>query len=654
MLPTTPADLAEFGRLPADVRAEIDLWLRELSEVTKPVTKALHAVATRMGCTYSTARRKYDALVRNGGDWRALVNRCKAPGREIGLPPEFVEFWRSFAERNQRKCAPAYRALLNHWRNGGAVPGYEDATIPRTEIPAGWTYKNLMRYQPTKFELATMRQGSSYAKVHAPQVFSTRVGLWPASHIMFDDVMHDHFVLFRGQAVRVIEIGALDVLSGYRIGWGTKPRFERADGTMDGVKESLMRMLLASVLYSEGYDAERGTVLMAEHGAAAIREPIERILFDRTGGKIRVSRSGITGKHQSVAGLFQGRGGGNFRFKAALESSHALIHNELGAMPGQTGMDVARRPEELAGLLRYTEDLAKAADLLPPQRRALLRQPIFDYHSHFVPLLSDIYNVINRRGEDPSIFDHALEGWSELGHKAVEYRLSQASSHWISQAEFERLPAAEQDAISRFVRANPEAYARARNLSPREVWQRDRRSLTRIAPFVVSEILGADLGREVKVSNSYMEIRDVEIQTEPMLFEARVTDPEGRESELRDGEKYLVFINPFEPSQAFVHSARLGHIGVANRVKRVSRVDPEALRDAHARAAQREKELLIPLRARHAQLTRERTNLHAHNAGVIDGTIRTPDEQHEFSQRQELTTTADDLSVLAGEAAMGN
>lgn len=640
MLPTTPTDLAEFGRLPHDVRAEVDLWLRELSSVATPVTKALHAVATRMNCTYSTARRKYDDLRRAGGDWRALVNKAKAPQRDIGLPPEFVQFWKGFAERNQRKCKPAYRALLNHWRNGGEVPGYEGSAIPRTEIPPGWTYQNLMRHKPSKFELSTMRQGSGYAKVHAPQVFSTRVGLWPASHIMFDDVMHDNFVLYRGRPVRVIEIGCLDVLSGYRVGWGTKPRFERADGTMDGVKESLMRMLLASVLFSEGYDADRGTVLMAEHGAAAIREDIEKVLFDRTGGKIRVSRSGITGKHQSVAGFFQGRGGGNFRFKAALESSHNLIHNELGALAGQTGMDVERRPEELAGLLRYTEDLAKASELLPAHRRALLRQPIFDYHSNFVPLLNDIYTVINSRGETPEIFDHALEGWSELGFTSVEYRLSQSAAQWISQAEFERLPSNEQAAVAAFIRANPELYSRARNLSPREVWKRSRGSLTRIQPFVVSEILGRDMAREVRVSNGYMEVRDSEIQPEPMLFEARVIDTEGRESELRDGETYLVFINPFDTAQAFVHGARLGHIGIARRQKRVSRLDVAAITDAHARAAKREADLLKPLRQRHAALTRERTEMHKHNAGVLDGSVMTASDKHDFDRIEALTNKA--------------
>ena len=640
MLPATKSDLAEFGRLPADVRAEVDLWLREFGSMQGPVTQSLQAIATRMKCSFSTARRKYDTWMKAGRDWRTLVNRAKAPERAIGLPPEFVEFWKSFAERNQRKCAPAHRALLKHWCNGGEVPGYENSTIPRTQIPPGWSLGNLMKKRPSKFELATMRQGSGYAKSFAPQVFSTRVGLWPSSHIMFDDVWHDNYVLFRSKPVRVIELGCLDVFSGYRIAWGTKPRFEREDGTMDGIKESMMRMLVASVLYTEGYDADGGTVLMVEHGTASLTEKFEEDLLKYTGGKVLVSRSGITGKHQSIAGFFKGRGGGNFRFKASLESSHNLIHNELAMLPGQTGMDVDRRPEELHGLLRYTEDLNQVAELLPAHRRAMLKQPIFDYHTNFVPLLNEIYTVINSRGEKPELFDHALEGWSELGHSAVEYRLTQTGNHWISQAEFSRLPEAEQRAITMFIRANPELYSRARNLSPREVWHRSRSTLTRIQPFVVSELLGRDLAREVKVRDSYLEVRDVQIQPEPILFESRVVDTEGRESELRDGETYMVFVNPFDPSQAFVHTDRLGHIGVAKRVRRVSRLDIDALAAAHKRAAEREADLIKPLKQRHAAITRERKAMHEHNAKVLDGSLVSADEANEISRREQLANQA--------------
>ena len=97
-------------------------------------------------------------LGKAGHDFRSLINRAKIPERR-NLPAEFIEFWRSLCERNQRKCKPAHRALVAAWRSGAAIPGYEGTDQPRHEIPAGWDYSNLMRYRPAKFELATMRQG---------------------------------------------------------------------------------------------------------------------------------------------------------------------------------------------------------------------------------------------------------------------------------------------------------------------------------------------------------------------------------------------------------------------------------------------------------------------------------------------------------------
>lgn len=636
------SDLSEYGALPAAVRAEVDAWVREFEGASRPLTKAFADIAGRMSCDATTVRRKFYAWTKSGQDFRSLINRAKIPERR-NLPAEFIEFWRSLCERNQRKCKPAHRALVAAWRSGAAIPGYEGTDQPRHEIPAGWDYSNLMRYRPTKFELATMRQGTAFAKAHAPQVFSTRVGLWPGSHYMFDDVWHDNKVMFRGKPVRAVEIGALDVFSGMRVSWGTKPRFEREDGTMDSVNEALMRFMLAGLLWQHGYDPERGTVLMAEHGSAAIRETIEKTLFDRSGGKIRVSRSGITGAHQSVAGMFKGKGGGNFRFKAALESSHNLIHNELAMLPGQTGMDVARRPEELSGMLKYSDDLMKAAALLPPQRRALLQFPLHDYFSHFLPLLGDVYDVINRRGEDPDRFDHDLEGWEALGHTVVEYRLSAAAQQWIGPGEFLKLPEPERQALARFAQAAPEMYARTRKLSPREVWTANRQRLRPVPAFVISEILGEDLGREVRTGNGYFEFSDADISAEPLLFEARVTDEQGRQCELRDREKYLVFCNPFAADQLFVHDARLGHIGVAQRVKRVSRLDPKALAEAAKRAAERTNDLLVDVRKRHTAMTRERTEMLNHNADVIEGRTMTPTERATLDESDRLKKAYDTL-----------
>src|SRR4051812_26772521 len=83
------------------------------------------------------------------------------------LPFEFLEHWRGLAGANQRKCRPAWRKLIQQWGawmagdRKSAIPGYErcPAADPRTGRPRGWEYSNLMRHQPTRFELVAQRQG---------------------------------------------------------------------------------------------------------------------------------------------------------------------------------------------------------------------------------------------------------------------------------------------------------------------------------------------------------------------------------------------------------------------------------------------------------------------------------------------------------------
>ena len=139
-----------------------------------------------------------------------------------------------------------------------------------------------------------MRQGINAASKFLPQIFSTRVGLWPGAFYQFDDVWHDNYVKINGHVTRVLELGCLDVLSGCRFAFGAKPRMPKGDGSgMQNLKESEMRLFLARILYQYGYNAEQGTTLVIENGTATVREYIERLLYDATGGKILISRSGM-------------------------------------------------------------------------------------------------------------------------------------------------------------------------------------------------------------------------------------------------------------------------------------------------------------------------------------------------------------------------
>ena len=606
----TDADLVAYGALPAELRSEIDAWLTDLCTVTRRAIGAqIAAIARRRGVSVQTARRKFDDLRHHG--WRALINRAIAPNTDRRLPAEFVEWYRALVENNGRKSRPAHRVFCALWRQGETIPGL-DNSLPRHCLPPGTTYSNLQTlYRPDKTSLTVMRVGLLAAAPYLAKTFTSRFGLWPASHYMIDDLWHDNFVVFGKQPVRVLEFDCIDVLSACKIGWGTQPRIRREDGSMQGLKESQVRMLIAQILFQRGYNSVHGTEWMAEHGTAAITEWLEKLMFDRTGGAVRVRRSGITGEEQAVVGMFPGRGLGNFKFKSPLESLRNLIHNELGAVEAQTGRNVDQRPERLHGTLNYTSDLLKAATLLPPSRAALLRYPMLEYHGQFLPLLMDVYQAINTRDW------HELEGWVECGFTTIDYRLAPTADHWLTTQDFSALPPATRTMLIDLVNQPDSPYFRTRRLSPLEVWRSGAPTLKRIPAFVVGEILGPDCSREEEVKSAYFCFENSELSPSPLRYESRVTDSEGRESELSNGSKWQVFSNPFDLDQLFVHDAKGRHIGIAKRDRAISRADIDAIQAHWHRTSQRDKDILTPVRKRHAQWSKEQIELREHNQRVI-------------------------------------
>jgi hypothetical protein len=431
---------------------------------------------------------------------------------------------------------------------------------------------------------------------------------------MIDDMWHDNFVVFGRQIVRVLELDCMDVFSGYLVTFGCKPRFRRDDGTFDNLKEKFARLITASVFYHEGF-SERGTEIIAEHGTAAISDRMKKILFDRTGGKICVRESGITGEEQAVIG-WRGQGKGNPRFKAALESIRNLKHNELAMLPAQTGRNVESRPEYTHGQLVQCAEEIKAMAVLAaknPLRARQLKLNLLDYHADFLPLLMDVYAVINSRDW------HDLEGWHAAGNMAIEYRMSPTAENWLTDGQFSELPLVSRELLLQTAQADPR-FIRQRKLSPAEVRARDGRNLVKIPPFVVCELLGDDCAREdMTVKGAYFnEFSDQELAPEPLLFESRIITPEGREEQLSDG-KYTCFVNPFDLDQFFVCDARKRCLGMAPRVTRVDRNDADALRRQFGHRSQRIAELKQPLLARHAQTVRDEIKRLEHNTAVLTG-----------------------------------
>jgi len=228
-------DLAEFGQLPMEAREEVmdKLAAFEFIAQAKSVRAGAKSVAAmhpgRPGWSAKRLQTQFTAYL-DTHDWRCVLNKAKAGSNYCGgstdekLPREFIEHWKALCERNQRKCKPAYRRLLRDWQAWAAgdpsllIPGYDSPPerAPSSSHPVGWSYGNLMRHAPTKFELRAARIGRMAAADLRPKVFTTRNGLAVGQYYLFDDMWHDFKVNVVGQrkAQRLLQLHALDLFSG--------------------------------------------------------------------------------------------------------------------------------------------------------------------------------------------------------------------------------------------------------------------------------------------------------------------------------------------------------------------------------------------------------------------------------------------------------
>ena len=654
-----PDDYQTLSQLRDDVRGEIqhllDIFAGALNATNRK--KYFHEVAeNRRGFTCKSLIRKFYAWMNAGCDWHVLIDKAREQSGSIELPAEFVEHWKSLCERNQRKCRPAYVKLCHAWRTGESIPGYGtwrewfrkeyDAMPPDVSsapvLPKGWSYRNLMRFRPSKVELKAARIGRSAARSLAPLVFTTRVGLEVGQFLVFDDKQHDVKVNFLGinrAAMTPLELACMDVFSGSRFIFGVKPMMEGDDGKKLHLKGRDMRFLLAATLTQYGY-RQAGTTLLVEHGTAAIEEIVEKFLYDCSGGAITCQRSGIEGA-ATFAGMYGGRSKGNFRLKAALESSWNLDHNMLADLPGQKGANARLNgPEEMHGREKHNDALINAMAALPPERAALLRMP-FLHFAEFQKILFQIYDLIDSRT------DHDLEGWEEAGLIAHEFRLAE-NQPWHNVKTILALPAVQRQATEAIM--SIPGLSRTRKLSPREVFAQGRGKLVKLPSYCVPGILGDDLAVERKLGdNGLFEFQDRELCIDELRYLGKVIRPDGREEYLKDGETYLTFVNPFDLSQLFVVGSKKQFIGVCPRWNKVSRADTDALHRAMGAAAKELNERLVPVAKRGKEITERRLADTRHNLNVLEGKPITAEEKaaakEERDRRKKETGEMDDLLI---------
>lgn len=557
-------------------------WMQQIKESPK-VLSACESIATIEGVCPRSIHRIYRNWKKRNESWEALIDRRYMPKtwvreKSVKLPAAFIGHFRLLCEENQRSSKAAHRKLLqqlNDWRSGAGdpIPGYDfpPDNQPGREFPNGWGYSNLMKQKPTDVQLAAARLGRSAAKQLLPSVYTTRVHMYPFAEIQFDDMWHDFEIWMAGhdQGCRLLEFGAVDYYSGYIFPSGLKPRLKKAaPGENKQLDKRDFRFFLAFFLTQWGYHPE-GTILNVENGTAAISADLEEYLFIATNKKVRVVRSGMSGQ-SALPGRYSERSKGNFRVKSYKEGIGSLIHSELACLPGNVGKDRDHMPQENWGRNREHKLLMKVLDL-KPELADKIDLGFLSYQEAQM-IIHKTYDKLNER------HDHKIEGFMEAELYVDEIRLSESINQWISPAALLELPEEERFAISAMVRRNPKLKNR-RLMSPREVLERERHKLIKMPSSTLPHLLGKEAGKLKVVRQLQFHLEGEEIGGKRKYI-AEYVDRNGFPTQIQNGTKWLVFINPFAPDRLIVADPDTNEfLGECAEHTRVDRRDMDAIRE---------------------------------------------------------------------------
>lgn len=645
-------DAGEIAILPDRARSDLFRWialLRPLRAQRAGRTRVIARLAAEHHIPRATIVRKFYAWQKSDWNWRALLDKRLCPGlwrsTSPRLPGEFLEYWKTIQQEYQRHSADraAWRELIRRWRAGKHIPGYHTPPTadPRTGVPHGWSYRNLMRHQLTKFERTAARIGRTASSSMLPKVLATRVGILPGQILVNDDQDYDAQIAFLGVNRKLSRPSGFNTLcysSGCDILRGYKPTILNPDGTKQTLRKIDYEWHLVNLLTTIGYRPDTGTLIIDEHGTTKAGQDFEARVADATDGKVTFSRSGVHG--EQICGMFRGQPRGNPGFKAARESLFNLVRNEMAALEAPTGKDRQHAPEENYGLDIYARKLFDAITERPELADKFML-PVLQW-SDFLFLAESIADLINHRT------DHDLEGWSRMGRITASWRLS-LDQPWQPQETFLALPAPQRAIADALIRQTP-ALWQHRKLSPAEVWEASRGDLLRVSGAAIPTLLGPTAARAAAVTDDHqIVIQDTEIDPEPMWFDAALTN--GRILEQR--RPLRVYLNPYTPAALQVCDQEGRYLGDAPRVHRICKTDVDALQRRYGRVRKIESKLLNPVAARGAKKARERADMHAHNARILAGdppqTSRLPDDETLHALQSDQHQTTSEATDLANE-----
>lgn len=661
LIPAEDVDL--YAALPPDVKAEFDYIEAYLPSLirAKSLRAACAEVAVNIGLN---SRQLYDRVLKylDTHKWQCLVNKAKAgaafwqSNQPVGLPVSFQKYYQKLCEEFQRVDRGGYRELMHQWRthktsSGEPVekfPGYDKWPEPDKagRHPKGWSYKNLNRFAPDNYDSAATRQGAFAASKFRPPVFKTRVGLKLCEQVEFDDHEYNAKIHFPGQpkVMRPLGFTAAERLSASLFPCFKPMLWLEDEDKKQKLTEVDMMWFVIRWLTNVGYRTDkRGTDFIVELGTAAIKRAFAERIFKCTHGKVRVC---LPGKFNRPAhkGQFAPRSKGNFKHKALVESSFNIIDNFFSALPGQVGLNRLTCPEELHGREHYFKQLLKVAESIPADDAAKLQLPFLTWNQ-FLTKGYELYHAIVINPE------HNLEGWDELGYHATEYRLpiglgAQSGDLILSSGQSAKFtdwqPMPEigteaygavmaqlnsaTSALAPYGIDGDFALTRARNLSRAEVFHMEHQKalhsgeIVKLSPWLYCELVGVENGHRVVVNDQHLFVIDSEkitLRRSPLRYLAQIAGGKSAR-QLKTGEEYLAFVNPFSPRIMLLCNLNGSAIGLCEQWESPCANDEEAILRQVGKQASWEADRRAQMNERHADTAADLQHWRDHNTAIAE------------------------------------
>jgi hypothetical protein len=523
--------------------------------------------------------------------WTGLIDGRKAQGEaRASMPPITRQWIQDKILRSQRgdSVQEVHRQVIdqwNLWRRTGdpqhRIPGF--TRPPRDAgkgMPAGFSYENFRRCQPTAYAASLARQGTIASYRDLPSILSTRVGTRYLETVFFDDQQYDNHIRVPGydRPMRPLGFNALDRLTAYPFTPHIRLRWFDADTeTHRHLTQREFVWYVITILCTEGYrNDDAGTRLVQEHGTAKAWSNKALATIDGyhsfgdaiasiTGGKVWMDDSGLFNKAAFSELLYGPKSSGNPRFKAPIESFFHAVRTYSLPLIGQSGRNAEMAPEENYGIDQYERRVIKAVKDLPPAIQEGIASN-FLTGVEFTHLAMLIYDALAART------DHKLEGWSQCGFVEPMWRWAEDEpGMWRSRADLAALPPHLRDHALHQQSQDPR-LSTIINWSPTQA--RDAKSqdpaIKRLSFVDAVHLLPTTWAKAATVrKNHEIHITDELVPGETFIYFPEITTPRGRTEFLRQGDNVMIFFNPLMPDQVIVCDQQMAVLGTLTRNVRI-------------------------------------------------------------------------------------